>query len=424
MGAIMKSNCGFPLIALLSSYLGLALPTVGWCADDDTPRPGQLKGILSALKKDGDARTRQGADWLMKREYVAHLLYLATDTRGNIVGSGMYHPSQVRYGWDWLRLRCDKNGDGEITLAEFGGPREWFEALDKDHDGVLTKDDFDWASGSPLATAQGKASALFERIDRDGNGRASPEEWKLWFDSLSGGKDYLSQDDLIPLFLEPKRRGGGKAPPTRSRLSLICAYLSGDVGPLSDGPSLDEIAPDFTLTTADGKGKLSLSQHRSKKPQVLVFGSFTCNRYRAQSGDVENLYRHYKNKVDFIAVYIREAHPTDGWSLTFNERVGISIAQPKAFEDRRTAAGTCCTSLKTTIPMVVDEIDDRAGIAYCGMPDRLYILDTKGRVAYKGGRGPFGYKPLEMEQALITLLMAESQPQPKEAPAHPTEKDR
>jgi hypothetical protein len=44
------------------------------------------------------------------------------------------------------------------------------------------------------------------------------------------------------------------------------------------------------------------------------------------------------------------------------------------------------------------------------MPDRLYIIDTKGRVAYKGGRGPFGYKPPEMEQALIMLLMDESKP--------------
>jgi hypothetical protein len=61
-----------------------------------------------------------------------------------------------------------------------------------------------------------------------------------------------------------------------------------------------------------------------------------------------------------------------------------------------------------TIPMVVDEIDDRIGIAYSGMPDRLYIIDSAGKVAYKGGRGPFGYKPLEMEQALIMLLLDEA----------------
>ena len=41
------------------------------------------------------------------------------------------------------------------------------------------------------------------------------------------------------------------------------------------------------------------------------------------------------------------------------------------------------------------------------MPDRMYVIDSAGRVAYKGGRGPFGFKPGEMEQALVMLLMDE-----------------
>jgi len=58
-----------------------------------------------------------------------------------------------------------------------------------------------------------------------------------------------------------------------------------------------------------------------------------------------------------------------------------------------------------SMPMVVDEMDDRVGHAYSGMPDRLYLLDRKGRIAYKSGRGPFGFKPGELEQALILLLL-------------------
>jgi hypothetical protein len=49
--------------------------------------------------------------------------------------------------------------------------------------------------------------------------------------------------------------------------------------------------------------------------------------------------------------------------------------------------------------------DDRVGNAYSGMPDRLYVIDRDGKVAYKGGRGPFGYKPGEMEQSLVMLLL-------------------
>ncbi len=57
------------------------------------------------------------------------------------------------------------------------------------------------------------------------------------------------------------------------------------------------------------------------------------------------------------------------------------------------------------MPLLVDEMNDRVGHAYSGMPDRIYVIDPSGRVAYKGGRGPFGFKPREMEQSLVMLLM-------------------
>ena len=60
--------------------------------------------------------------------------------------------------------------------------------------------------------------------------------------------------------------------------------------------------------------------------------------------------------------------------------------------------------------MVVDTMDDRVGHAYSGMPDRLYVIDRAGKVAYKGGRGPFGFKPGEMEQSLVMTLLDETAP--------------
>ena len=68
-------------------------------------------------------------------------------------------------------------------------------------------------------------------------------------------------------------------------------------------------------------------------------------------------------------------------------------------------ANLCSSALEMTMPLLVDEIDDRVGHAYSGMPDRLYVIDRNGRVTYKGGRGPFGFKPGEMEQALLLLLL-------------------
>jgi hypothetical protein len=109
--------------------------------------------------------------------------------------------------------------------------------------------------------------------------------------------------------------------------------------------------------------------------------------------------------VQFLAVYVREAHPTDGWRVEGNDRSGISILQPTTTSDRTRVAVRCCSSLHVTMPMVVDTVDDLVGHAYSGMPDRLYIISRDGRVVYKGGRGPFGFNAGEMEQALIMHLL-------------------
>ena len=105
-----------------------------------------------------------------------------------------------------------------------------------------------------------------------------------------------------------------------------------------------------------------------------------------------------------MAVYVREAHPSDGWCRR-KDAINSKIVQPKSYGERAGIAQECCTAMKVTMPMVVDAIDDRVGHAYSGMPDRLYIIDKWGKVAYKGGRGPFGFKPAEMEQSLIMMIM-------------------
>jgi len=97
-----------------------------------------------------------------------------------------------------------------------------------------------------------------------------------------------------------------------------------------------------------------------------------------------------------------------------NDRAGVALPQPRDKADRTVAAAQCCNRLEIHMPVLVDEVDDRVGNAYSGMPDRLYVIDRDGKVAYKGGRGPFGYKPGEMEQALVMLLLDQAAEQVRE----------
>jgi hypothetical protein len=55
----------------------------------------------------------------------------------------------------------------------------------------------------------------------------------------------------------------------------------------------------------------------------------------------------------------------------------------------------------------VDRIDDPVNNRYSGLPSRLYLIDRQGKVAYKSGRGPFGFKPAELEHSLVLLLHEE-----------------
>ena len=55
------------------------------------------------------------------------------------------------------------------------------------------------------------------------------------------------------------------------------------------------------------------------------------------------------------------------------------------------------------VERIVRDLSGRAGIP---MP-RLYLIDREGKVIYKGGRGPFGYKPRELEQTLLLHFLHE-----------------
>ena len=51
----------------------------------------------------------------------------------------------------------------------------------------------------------------------------------------------------------------------------------------------------------------------------------------------------------------------------------------------------------------MDDPDNRVERAYTAWPDRLYVIDRDGRVAYKSAAGPFGFKPAAVEEALKRL---------------------
>jgi thiol-disulfide isomerase/thioredoxin len=145
-------------------------------------------------------------------------------------------------------------------------------------------------------------------------------------------------------------------------------------------------APDFTLKDVTGRKSVTLSALRGR-PVVLVFGSCTCPPFVGTSKATGELYAAYKDRVHFYMIYMREAHPTDGWTMPNNP---FQVASPKSLEERQKIARDFVEKLGITIPVLVDGIDDRVGTTYAGWPNRMCIVDEKGSIADKGTAGPGG----------------------------------
>ena len=105
----------------------------------------------------------------------------------------------------------------------------------------------------------------------------------------------------------------------------------------------------------------------------------------------------------FLVVYITEAHPSDVWQMESNIKDKVVYATPKSEEDRAFIAGACVRKLGIKFPAVLDEFGNSTEKAYTGWPDRIYLIDQNGRVAYKSRPGPFGFKAKELAAALAKL---------------------
>jgi hypothetical protein len=102
-----------------------------------------------------------------------------------------------------------------------------------------------------------------------------------------------------------------------------------------------------------------------------------------------------------FVVYVREAHPRDG----DRPDPESNVATPRTLEERARVAATCSVELELgDLPLLIDGLDDAVERAYAAWPDRLYLIDAEGNVAYRGEPGPRGFRPDDLEAALSRLL--------------------
>ncbi len=60
--------------------------------------------------------------------------------------------------------------------------------------------------------------------------------------------------------------------------------------------------------------------------------------------------------------------------------------------------------LGLSLPLLLDEMDNRASRAFAAWPERLVVVGADGRVAHPGSPGPWGFSPEEAHEQLVALL--------------------
>ena len=108
--------------------------------------------------------------------------------------------------------------------------------------------------------------------------------------------------------------------------------------------------------------------------------------------------------MQFYLVYIREAHPADGWQVPNNLIEHIVYDEPTTDAARTEVAAACQLGLDLHMPMLVDRIDNDIDEKYVGLPMRLFLVDAEGNIAFAGDKGPFGWDDEAFEAAIKTVV--------------------
>ncbi len=154
------------------------------------------------------------------------------------------------------------------------------------------------------------------------------------------------------------------------------------------GPEPGERAPGFEGRTLDGD-KIRLGDFAGEKNVVLTFGSATCPFTAASIAGMNDLYDdHAGEDVEFLFVYVREAHP------------GERLPAHRSMDDKIEAAALFREEEDVAMPIVVGDLDGRIHRKYGQYPNATYLVDKSGRIAFRS----LWTRPAVIAQALDELL--------------------
>lgn len=215
-------------------------------------------------------------------------------------------------------------------------------------------------------------------------------------------------------------------------------------------PRVGEALPAIELADLSGK-RVKIADAIARGPVVIVSGSFSCPLFRMKTPRFEELAARWAGKAEVYFVFSEEAHPRAGGNDRLNgfaaqvakrdhdgdgavtvaeygdlgprymfdafdiNRDGIvrshelvaakriaqfgEIDEPKTIEQRVALAKRFRAEVPGTIPVLIDDIDNRVGKQLGELPNSAHVIGRDGKVTMKIAWAAVG----EVERELVKL---------------------
>jgi len=118
---------------------------------------------------------------------------------------------------------------------------------------------------------------------------------------------------------------------------------------------------------------------------------------------MNSLQEEFSGKVDFLGVYISEAHANDEWPLG----VQYCYNQPKTMENRLAIANGFVKDFNFKIPMLVDTMTNQFDSVFASWPERFYIVQNGSLTLIGRPTTEFGFNRNLLRGELLAYLPAD-----------------
>ena len=137
-----------------------------------------------------------------------------------------------------------------------------------------------------------------------------------------------------------------------------------------DDPGPGDRVPEFDLPTIGG-GRFRSSDLAETGPALLIFGSSTCPVTDNAAPALNELYLRFGDRVRFVMVNVREAHP------------GRALPQPRTLDAKVAHAERLRDLHGFAFEVAVDDVDGTLHRALSPKPNSAYVLGADGTILFR-----------------------------------------